>query len=217
MYHLVYLTTNLVNNKIYVGKHSTWKLEDGYLGSGISLQNAINKYGKHNFKRNILYYCLSEQEAFDIESNIVCSEFVKRKTTYNQISGGAGGDKIHCSRSPITKQHKDNISLGLKEFYANPSKSKNARNIISKARTGIKLKEQTKNKISKSLQGTQRAAKIWILQSPNDTIFHTTCLKEFCKTHNLNWKALSRHEIGYTIKSGKVKGWTILDSSYPVF
>ena len=29
IYHLVYMTTNLINGKIYVGKHSTRNLDDG--------------------------------------------------------------------------------------------------------------------------------------------------------------------------------------------
>jgi len=64
IYHLVYLTTNLINNKIYIGVHSTYNLDDGYLGSGIGIKNAIKKYGKQNFKRQIIHYCLSEQDAY---------------------------------------------------------------------------------------------------------------------------------------------------------
>lgn len=56
MYHIVYLTTNLVNNKIYIGVHSTYDLNDDYLGSGFALKKAINKYGKEKFKREILFY-----------------------------------------------------------------------------------------------------------------------------------------------------------------
>lgn len=58
MNHLVYQTTNKLNNKIYIGVHSTKNINDGYLGSGTALKKAVKKYGKQNFKRIILNFSL---------------------------------------------------------------------------------------------------------------------------------------------------------------
>ena len=44
--HYVYITTNLINRKQYVGDHSTDNLNVSYLGSGSILHKAINKYKK---------------------------------------------------------------------------------------------------------------------------------------------------------------------------
>ena len=41
-YHFVYQTTNTINNKIYIGIHSTNDINDGYQGSGLHL-NAHSK------------------------------------------------------------------------------------------------------------------------------------------------------------------------------
>lgn len=89
-YHIVYKTTNTVNNKIYVGLHSTNNLEDGYLGSGLVLKDAITKYGRDKFKREILYVFNSREEAMAMEAAIVDEEFISRKDTYNLHLGGNG-------------------------------------------------------------------------------------------------------------------------------
>lgn len=86
--HIVYKTTNLVNNKIYVGIHSTNDLNDGYLGSGRNLRQDIEKYGEENFKREVLYECSSRDVAAAYESFLVDQEFLERDDTYNIKKGG---------------------------------------------------------------------------------------------------------------------------------
>lgn len=90
-YYLVYKTTNLVNGKIYIGKHETNNLDDGYLGSGILIRRAIEKYGKENFKREILFECSSREEMNAKEAKLVNEEFLKRDDIYNLKQGGEGG------------------------------------------------------------------------------------------------------------------------------
>lgn len=124
-YHLVYQTTNLLNGKIYVGKHTTKNLNDSYLGGGKVLKAAIKKHGRGNFKREILICALSEKYAFELEAEIVTTEFVKRKDVYNRIEGGGGPG------------HGENHHL-----YGKPS-----------ARLGMHHTEETKRKISISATG----------------------------------------------------------------
>lgn len=89
-YHLIYMITNKINNKIYIGKHSTKNPHDDYMGSGKAINAAINKYGLENFEKTILYCFNSENEAYIKESEIVDETFVKRSDTYNMKCGGKG-------------------------------------------------------------------------------------------------------------------------------
>ena len=49
MYGYIYETTNLINNKKYIGKRTSKKFLPNYLGSGVLITKAIEKYGKENF------------------------------------------------------------------------------------------------------------------------------------------------------------------------
>lgn len=91
IYYFTYQTKNLVTNKTYVGVHSTKKLNDGYLGSGDKLKKAILKYGKSNFKIEILCFFDSLQEAYEEEAFIVDRLWVNKKDNYNISVGGNRG------------------------------------------------------------------------------------------------------------------------------
>ena len=70
-YNFLYKTTNLVNGKIYIGVHTTNKLNDGYLGSGTNFKKAVKEFGRMNFKREILEFFETAEEAFNREKELV--------------------------------------------------------------------------------------------------------------------------------------------------
>lgn len=103
--YIIYQTINLVNNKIYVGRHRVEDISvfDGYIGNGVNInypssymnpkyafQFAVKKYGTKNFRRSTLYIFDTEQEAIDKEAEIVNDNFINRPDTYNMILGGGG-------------------------------------------------------------------------------------------------------------------------------
>ena len=64
----VYKTTNLINNKIYIGQRKYRKKDDNwYMGSGICLNRAINEHGRENFKKEILEWCENKNKLNDRE------------------------------------------------------------------------------------------------------------------------------------------------------
>lgn len=91
-YHLVYKTVNTINDKFYIGKHSTDVIDDGYLGSGLLISSAITKYGKENFKREILHWCESSEEASSVEKQLVDENLLLDPHCYNIALGGCGGN-----------------------------------------------------------------------------------------------------------------------------
>ena len=72
----------------YVGVHSTDDLDDGYMGSGTYLRNAIKKYGPDSFVKEIIKTFDNRDEALAYESQIVNEDFVRRKSVYNLVLGG---------------------------------------------------------------------------------------------------------------------------------
>jgi hypothetical protein len=100
--YIVYCTTNIINNKIYVGVHKTENPDifDGYIGCGIyvtqpytyqhaktNLQYAVKKHGVNNFKRQILATFDDAESAYLLESDIVNYNFLERNDVYNMMVG----------------------------------------------------------------------------------------------------------------------------------
>jgi predicted DNA-binding protein YlxM (UPF0122 family) len=86
---VIYKTTNLVNGKIYIGQDS--KNNPKYLGSGVILLKAIKKYGKINFKKEIIdeafsFDELNRKEVFWINEY----DSMNQKRGYNVSFGGYG-------------------------------------------------------------------------------------------------------------------------------
>lgn len=91
VFYTIYKITNKINGKIYIGKHQTQDLNDGYMGSGKLIKNAIEKYGIENFEKEILYQFETEKEMNIKEADLVTEDFVKEETNYNLCPGGKGG------------------------------------------------------------------------------------------------------------------------------
>lgn len=88
---IVYKTINLITKKIYVGKDT--KNDPNYLGSGTYLRNSVKKYGKENFRKEILEECkdhdiLCQREIYWIKE----LDSMNPEIGYNILPGGEGWD-----------------------------------------------------------------------------------------------------------------------------
>lgn len=86
----IYITTNLLDNKRYIGrKTSQVFLSTKYLGSGIHLKRAIEKYGKENFKVELIESCETYQELVEREMYwIAFYDAARSPDFYNSSEGG---------------------------------------------------------------------------------------------------------------------------------
>ena len=181
-YNYVYITTNKINGKFYIGKHSTDNLNDKYLGSGIKLNNAIKKYGKENFKKRILCFCESEEQAFEVEKFLVTEYIVSREDCYNLHIGGDGGkmsDETNKKHSIYMKEYyktHNTWNKGKKDVYSEDTLKK-----MSDAHKGKHLSEEHKKHQSESLKGHRSWSKGKHWNHTEEIKEHYRRPKEKCK------------------------------------
>jgi hypothetical protein len=110
--------------------HSTYNLEDGYLGSGTRIGYSIKKYGKENHTKVILEFLpdresLSDRESFIINEELLADELCLNLRLGGEFSGGfvdnnhkvkfhkAGGKAV---RQLLSKRHVEKLKTDP-EYY----------------------------------------------------------------------------------------------------
>lgn len=92
MYGYIYMTTNLLNGKRYIGQHRAKKFTETYKGSGKILKLAIEKSGEENFKVELLECCESKEELNEKEQYWIKKfNAQESKEFYNICKGGEAG------------------------------------------------------------------------------------------------------------------------------
>ena len=115
-FYYVYEITNLINNKKYIGKRKCHcPIEkDNYMGSGLGIKNAINKYGINNFKKEIIYIAKTEDEALDWEEYLIKHhKLTLNKSFYNISNTSRGVSILQNLNKEEYKLHCKKISEGL--------------------------------------------------------------------------------------------------------
>jgi len=194
----IYMITNLINNKIYIGQDSYD--EPNYFGSGKLIKKAIKKYGKKNFKKEILEHCSTRKELDEREiAWIKKKKSQKRGVGYNITKGG------YCPPSrkgvKLSKEIKAKISKNKKGVIWG-SHSEETKKKMSELRMGIKFSPEHKKKLSiarkkriitKDTRARMKKASIgkinikkYILHSPSGKEYITESgLADFCRKYDL--------------------------------
>lgn len=111
----VYLISNLITNKHYIGKTNNksvrWsqhKSKSKRTSKDTYLYNSIRKYGAQNFTFEIIKVCDTEREAYEYERVLIeLFSLRNKKYGYNIIEGGSGGSKGY------------KVKDSLKQFFRN--------------------------------------------------------------------------------------------------
>ena len=125
MYGYIYITTNLINGRKYIGQKKSSTFNESYKGSGKLLKNAIEKYGINNFETHILEeinnvptICNSKEELDKSEYYYIkYYDAVNSHEFYNLKRGGEGGSNkgYICLTSPLG-EHKRVFATDIQSY-----------------------------------------------------------------------------------------------------
>jgi|GEM_PF-3126310 len=88
----IYITTNMINGKKYIGQKIFGRGWKRYLGSGKILKQAIEKYGRENFTREIISIAYTKVELDELEINFIKNHDATNSSDYYNIArGGESG------------------------------------------------------------------------------------------------------------------------------
>jgi hypothetical protein len=160
---VIYKTINLINGKIYIGQDS--KNNPKYMGSGKILKLAFKKYGKENFKKEILEECksineLDKREKYWIDKFNSTDEKIGYNISYGGQIGWMSGMKHTEETKKMLSLKRKGVFVGKKNYFygkkhSEESKKKMGRD-TSNTKNGMYGKhhtEETKKRISKNLLG----------------------------------------------------------------
>ena len=162
-YGFIYITTNLVNGKRYIGQRKfygtskiTWQ---DYLGSGTVLKRAINKYGEENFQKIILNIAYNENDLNQLETQYIKDyNAVVSKDFYNLASGGHGGNTLAGKTEEEMIQFKRKVSkanAGINSAWYGKHHTQEEIEKIRNWNKGKIVSDETKLKMSNTQKTTE--------------------------------------------------------------
>lgn len=160
-YGYIYLTTNSVNNIVYIGQ-SRGAFKKNYRGSGHILMRAIRKYGKDKFSTEPIEWCDSRDELNQSEKEHIAILRAFGAELYNLHPGGIGArDKTangieRIRRAQIGRTHspeaKAKMSAAKKGKPGHPMSPEN-KLLLVLANTGTTRSVEARDKMRAAKKG----------------------------------------------------------------
>jgi group I intron endonuclease len=179
----IYKTTNLINGKFYVGQCSN-DPRGKYLGSGKILLEAIEKYGKENFRREILQF--AEQDDLNDLERIWIKKLRAQELGYNILPGGSGGWRASNAKpnGMLGKKHSPETKTKMSE-----KKKAYLQDIGTHPRTGQKHSDDTKRRLSELRKNVQ-PSNVRRLIGPDGTTYRN--ITEAKEKTNLGFRIIEK-------------------------
>lgn len=154
---VIYKTTNIINGKFYIGKDS--RNNPSYLGSGLALLKALEKYGRENFKKEILEICSTLEELSKAE--IYWAEKLdayNREKSYNIAICGQGGN--------LGPDVNKKISEGVARYCRKRSDEEKTNRLIKFKQT-IQMRDlEKKKKLFENMSKAKKGQSSWLKGKP---------------------------------------------------
>ena len=154
MYHFIYKTTSQ-SGFYYYGRHSTYSLDDGYLGSGKWVRSIKNK---SSLTREIVLFCQTFDELILMESDYIqnhindpnCMNFNENPIGFSSINNPnklLKGSKILSDRTKgekngmYGKKHTEEVKQHLRKMYSGENGNFYGRKHTEEAKEKIRQKQ----------------------------------------------------------------------------
>lgn len=201
---IIYKTTNLINNKIYIGQSKN--NHSHYYGSGKLIKKALKRYGVSNFKKEVLVDNINDLNILNDLEIYYIKFYESIKNGYNIHKGGRGNtgecnykisnhlkdNKFRLGKK-LEQEIKDRISITLKNKFKDDIKfkkrcSKTALKVIENGNNYI-LNLDKSNREILNRKAVEKALevnciKLKITNIIDNTIMFFNSKKEFLKYLN---------------------------------
>lgn len=156
MFGYIYLTTNLINGKKYVGLHESPVFTEDYKGSGKIIKLAFEKYGWDNFKVELLQECDTFEELNQAEKDWIAKLDAVHSHEYYNICYGGKNNPAH----PLSEEEKEQRRAVMSKRWESEEYREYIRQMLRDKQSngkswmiGKRHTEETKAKMSQAQKG----------------------------------------------------------------
>ncbi|NFO41112.1 hypothetical protein FDB42_13610 [Clostridium botulinum] len=232
-YGFIYITTNMINGKRYIGQRRFYKNWEEYLGSGKLIIRAINKYGKENFERDVVAIAYSKEELDKLEIDFIKNyDATKSNNFYNIASGGwtnnfigKPDDEMNDFKRRMSEMNKGKNSFWYGKHHTEETKEKirskklgshihteEFKKYLSDINSGEKHPQYGKHKNKDTIYKISKSKSKQLICTTTDKIFNL--VSEALKEYNIKSNHISDCCKGKRNFCGKLEDGTKLEWMY---